>query len=126
MFGKAVGFSTISDLLTDKQKWAGTTKDTNIKVVGRFICGFLMYARIKLASQIKCWLKRPRFRDMDKEFTYSSGWLYKFKRRHNISQFIAHEDELNFKKISNMDETGLFYRLQSNATLATVSFRRKR
>ena len=71
-------------------------------------------------------------------FQYSRGWLSRFKKRHGIRLFKSHgeagsaqasvvqngreqlRDELrNPKDVYNMDETGLFYRLESTATLAT-------
>ena len=74
------------------------------------------------------------------DFGYSKGWLQKFKRRHIISKRVAHgeadsadpivvsQGRLQLQEdlaaydpndIYNMDETGLFYRLLPNATLAT-------
>ena len=74
------------------------------------------------------------------DFAYSKGWLQKFKKRHVISKHVAHgeadsadpvavsqgrlqlqEDLATYdpQDIYNMDETGLFYRLLPNSTLAT-------
>ncbi|MEW8693664.1 MAG: hypothetical protein AB2535_21740 [Candidatus Thiodiazotropha endolucinida] len=74
------------------------------------------------------------------DFQYSRGWLQKFKKRHNIASHVAHgeadsadptvvsqgrqqlqEDLAAYdpNNIYNMDETGLFYRLLPNSTLAT-------
>ena len=74
------------------------------------------------------------------DFGYSKGWLQKFKKRHIISKHVAHgeadsadpvvvtqgrlqlqEDLTTYDPddIYNMDETGLFYRLLPNSTLAT-------
>ena len=75
-------------------------------------------------------------------FSYSNGWLHGFKKRHEISLRSIHgegdsvtpevvDDGRRFvievllkggyslKDIFNMDETGLFYRLQPDKTLAT-------
>ena len=74
------------------------------------------------------------------DFAYSKGWLQMFKKRHVISKHVAHgeadsedpvavsqgrlqlQDDLyayDPQAIYNMDETGLFYRLLPNFTLAT-------
>ncbi|KAJ8307180.1 hypothetical protein KUTeg_015264, partial [Tegillarca granosa] len=59
--------------------------------------------------------------NVDNDFSYSSGWLYKFKRRHNISQFIAHGESgsANMTVVTEGRTHLLFYRLQPNSTLAT-------
>ncbi|XP_046571685.1 jerky protein homolog, partial [Haliotis rubra] len=75
-----------------------------------------------------------------KDFAYSRGWLARFKSRHSISKqvlqgeaasadktaVIAGREELkkvlseyDAEAIFNIDETGLFYRLGPNYTLAT-------
>ena len=74
------------------------------------------------------------------DFQYSKGWLHKFKKCHTISKHIAHgeadsadpvvvsqgrlqlQDDLasyDPNDVYNMDETGLFYQLLPNSTLAT-------
>jgi hypothetical protein len=77
----------------------------------------------------------------EKELQFSSGWIEKFKRRYNIKDYVCHgEDassdtsasvlvqmenikaivfEYDVSDVFNMDETGLFYRLEPNRTLAT-------
>jgi len=71
---------------------------------------------------------------------FSSGWLHKFKNRNGIRQEILHGEADSadnaaiieallllrekyaaypLERIYNMDETGLFYRLESDRTLAT-------
>ena len=73
-------------------------------------------------------------------FSYSNNWLKRFKKRHGILLHKVHgeSNEVNLADIEksreelrciiseyelsdvyNMDETGLFYRLEPNATLAT-------
>ncbi|KAL6498450.1 hypothetical protein OROHE_026718 [Orobanche hederae] len=73
-------------------------------------------------------------------FEFSNGWLEKFKHRHAIQSFrhfgesgsvdmekieaslpsIREElDKWDWKDIYNMDETGLFYRMQADNSLAT-------
>ena len=75
-------------------------------------------------------------------FSYSNGWLVNFKRRKNISSIKLHgeaasadmasvaagreqlQEDLkaySLDDIYNMDETGLFYRLKPNQTLAAKS-----
>jgi len=74
------------------------------------------------------------------EFKYSSGWLEKFKKRHNLSaktmsgekassdlaNLKTHRNDLTIitaqfdpNDIYNFDETALFYRLKPNRTLAS-------
>jgi hypothetical protein len=74
------------------------------------------------------------------EFSYSRGWLEKFKLRFNLRRYTKHgeadkvdlkliEDEIinikdeiskyNMNDVYNFDETALFYRLQPNKTLAS-------
>ena len=78
------------------------------------------------------------------DLTYSNGWLQKFKDRHNISKkkFEGESASADMQQVSsgreslralttsyapcdiyNMDETGLFYRLTPNSTLATGAVR---
>ena len=76
------------------------------------------------------------------DFNFSNGWLDRFKRRHNIKSFRrfgesgsvdmqrieealprlrAELDQFEWRDIYNMDETGLFYRMQADHSLATSS-----
>ncbi|KAH1194247.1 CENP-B 2 [Glycine max] len=76
----------------------------------------------------------------DSDFNFSIGWLEKFKHRHGIKSFrhfgksgyvdvqdmkqklvsIREKiDQFPMKDVFNMDETGLFYRLQVDHSLAT-------
>ncbi|XP_074350027.1 CENP-B homolog protein 2-like [Apium graveolens] len=76
----------------------------------------------------------------DQEHTFSQGWLDKFKLRHGIKSFRRFgesgsvdvqdmekklesiREKINqfpMKDVFNMDETGLFYRLQADHSLAT-------
>jgi Tc5 transposase DNA-binding domain len=72
---------------------------------------------------------------------WSNGWLDKFKKRHNIKEYVCHgegatadisnpdnirimeEDQLAstyaLSDILNMDETGLYWKLSPNRSLAT-------
>ena len=72
--------------------------------------------------------------------SYSNGWLERFKKRHGILLHKVHQEsnEVNLAVVEksreelrciiskyelsdvyNMDETGLFYHLEPDATLAT-------
>ncbi|KAK0595401.1 hypothetical protein LWI29_006254 [Acer saccharum] len=74
------------------------------------------------------------------EFNFSSGWLDRFKARHGIKSYRrfresgsvvmenieialprirAKLDQFHWKDIYNMDETGLFFRLEADHSLAT-------
>jgi hypothetical protein len=74
------------------------------------------------------------------EITFSNGWLRQFKERHNFKQIRMHgesgsvDDQVveeaitdlkqltnsyEWKDIYNMDETGLFFRMEPDTTLAT-------
>ncbi|CAK8567014.1 unnamed protein product [Lathyrus sativus] len=76
----------------------------------------------------------------DSDFNFSIEWLGKFKNRHGIksfrrfgeSEFVGVQDmeqklvsiwekidQFPMKGVFNMDETGLFYRLQADHSLAT-------
>ena len=75
---------------------------------------------------------------------FSNGWAHNFKRRHGIRQFVMHgeggsaseEDvrkarellklalgDYKIEDIYNMDETGLFYRMSPNRSLASAERR---
>ena len=77
-------------------------------------------------------------------FSYSNGWFQGFKDRYGVRQYVKHGDSggvdleevargreamkkvtshYAIKDIYNMDETGLFYRLQPNKTLADKSLK---
>lgn len=74
------------------------------------------------------------------EITFSNGWLRQFKERHNLRQIRMHGEsgsvdeqvveeaitdlkqltnDYGWKDIYNMDETGLFFRMEPDTTLAT-------
>lgn len=83
---------------------------------------------------------RKMYGDANPEFNFSSGWLERFKARYGIKsyrkfgesgsvlmenieetlpQIRAKLDQFHWRDIYNMDETGLFYRLQADHSLAT-------
>lgn len=85
--------------------------------------------------------------NVDNDFQYSVGWLQKFKKRHKIAHHVTHGEadsadpevvhqgrlqlqqdlaQYEPKDIYNLDETGLFYRLGPNSTLALDPFADKR
>jgi hypothetical protein len=87
------------------------------------------------------WIKLPQYQD-EKEPAWSNGWLHGFKRRHNIKEYVYYGEaasaEVNLperinemdnlrdkcnqyspKDKFNMDESGLWWKLQPNRTLAT-------
>ena len=76
----------------------------------------------------------------DDEFKLSNGWLHNFKQRHGIKQYTMHGEsgsvdttmlakdrqelaalieQYEPQYVYNMDETGLFYRMQPSKSLAT-------
>ena len=77
----------------------------------------------------------------EKELQFSHGWVQNFKKRYNIKSYTRHGEDASANvseevlkrmediktlisqyrscDIFNMDETGLFYRLEPNRTLAT-------
>ncbi|KAK3213144.1 hypothetical protein Dsin_017850 [Dipteronia sinensis] len=78
--------------------------------------------------------------ETNSEFNFSSGWLNCFKARHGIKSYWrfsesgsvvtenignalvgiqAKLDQLHWNDIYNMDETGLFFRLEADHSLAT-------
>ena len=80
--------------------------------------------------------------NVSETFQYSSGWLYRFKSRHNIKQRVIHGEaasasleevelarndlkrvlsDYSLNQIYNMDETALFYDLTPNKTLCTMA-----
>ncbi|XP_055800343.1 CENP-B homolog protein 1-like [Solanum dulcamara] len=81
--------------------------------------------------------------ETNSEFSFSSGWLERFKSRYEIKSYKRFEksgsiimeniknelpsiqsklDQFELKDIYNMDETGLFYRLEADHSLATKQF----
>ncbi|KAL3693992.1 hypothetical protein R1sor_007643 [Riccia sorocarpa] len=86
-------------------------------------------------------LQNSVLRETEKEIKFSNGWLQGFKRHHKIQAYVRHgegasaeitEDVLDRIEalkalisgyepddIFNMDETGLFWQLEPNRTLAT-------
>lgn len=78
------------------------------------------------------------------DFGYSKGWLVNFKKRFGIKQFVRHGEAVSvdtevvqygrgklkellrnylLSDVYNFDETGLFFRLEPNLTLATAPIR---
>ena len=151
--GKQLGRSTVSDILRDRTKWEIIPKDTESTLrqrTGRhdnlenalFLWFHDVRAKGAVISDEMLIEKGKKFGEdlYIQDFSYSRGWLQRFKKRHTISFHKSHgeadsanpvivaEGRLQLKEdlkdynpndIYNMDETGLFYRLQPNSTLAT-------
>ena len=87
------------------------------------------------------WQQLPQYQDQ-KAPAWSNGWLEKFKRRHNIKEYVYYREAASApvndpdtvtemeslrtkcsqyapKDKFNMDESGLWWKLQPNRTLAT-------
>ncbi|CAG8474641.1 4926_t:CDS:2, partial [Cetraspora pellucida] len=83
----------------------------------------------------------------DGDLKFSPGWLFKFKKRHGLRKITKHgeaasvDDDVvaatipklrktlkgyDLRDIYNMDETGLFYYLEPDTTLATVRLKGKK
>lgn len=152
-YGLSIGRSTVSDILKDSEKWllCEDSNDTKKKQPRHEILEealwiwFLNVSAQKVAitdEMLK--IKAQKFGESFNitGFSYSNGWLYGFKNRHDISLHSIHGEgdstspeqvadgrrlmidllskhEYSLRDIYNMDETGLFYRLQPNKTLAT-------
>jgi hypothetical protein len=93
------------------------------------------------AKAHEIWIQLPQY-TQQQEPGWSNGWLDRFKKRHNIKEYKLHgegasadidgEDAIKqmdnlraecstyaLKDIFNMDETGLFWKLQPDRSLAT-------
>ena len=77
----------------------------------------------------------------EKEHLFSASWVFGFKKRFNIKSYVRHGEDISAdnstevfarmeeikdivtsydrEDVFNMDETGLFYKLEPNRTLAT-------
>ena len=152
-----IGKSTVGDILKAKEKWLNISDDSP---------DLLRYRKPKhqeLEDAVFLW-----FTDMSshhaaindemlitkaktlgdqldiKDFSYSRGWLQRFKTRRGIKRKLYHGEADSVDKtvveegrtslqrvfadydpedVYNIDETGLFFRLGPNHTLATTSVR---
>ena len=111
--------------------WRMNTNDNQVPITGEMIC--------QAASRL--WHKMPNFAGM-KEPSWSKGWLQRFKKRYNIKKYkqsgeagsadlspetLARIEELQIvckefapKDIYNADETGLFWLMTPDTTLASM------
>ena len=153
-WGFKIGRSTVSDILKKKDQWLSITSQEADQTRARcpkqkslekalyiWFCDF----RSKGANLSDDMLieKAKDFGHtlaVDKDFTYSRGWLQRFKSRHHIKSYRFHGESAsadmgavttsreqlkrdlenyNPNDIYNIDETGLFYKLKPTSTLAT-------
>ena len=159
-WGITIGRSTVSDILKQKDKWLSAS---NVATQSTRTRGC---KEPELEAALLMWFNDVRSRDVPvsgemiikkakkfgeelgiENFSYSSGWLDRFKKRCGISQHAIHGEsasantndvdegrqnlrrllaEYDLKDIFNMDETGLFFRLQPDATLATAPVKGKK
>src|ERR1700761_6650501 len=91
---------------------------------------------------MKLWKALPQYRDLEQTPKFSNGWLVGFKARYNIREYIQHgeagsadiykpdaitqmaivralAEEYGPDNTLNMDETGLFWKMTPDRTLAT-------
>jgi hypothetical protein len=155
-WGKKIGKATVSDILKDKEKYLSTD---SIRSPGAKRLREGDYPHLE--SCLYIWLKdkinnKVCISDVilisqakvfgaligisDLEFSYSHGWLDKYKKRFNIKLhtvsgesggvdmdvvsrgILMLKEEINQYKLDdvfNFDETALFYRLQPNKTLSS-------
>uniref|UniRef100_UPI00358F3611 tigger transposable element-derived protein 6-like n=1 Tax=Myxine glutinosa TaxID=7769 RepID=UPI00358F3611 len=159
-WGITIGRSTVSDILKQKDKWLSLSESTSQSTRSR-AC-----KEPELEASLLMWFNDVRSRDLPvngemiiekakkfgeefgvENFSYSSGWLDRFKKRCGISKHIIHCDsasantndvdkrkqdlrrilsEYDLKDVYNMDETGLFFRLQPDATLIRAPVKGKK
>jgi len=157
--GKLPDVSTISKILKDRQVYLALEISSSSE--DRFRHRQVKYPLIEEATlkwlrnattaglpisdailQEKACNIRDQLQISAENFDASSGWLEKFKNRHNIKLYITHGEagsapieslpherqslqtiltSYALKDIYNADETGLFYRMLPNQTLASAS-----
>ena len=153
-WGTAIGRSTISSILKEKDKWLSFPMQGSIDSTRDRSCQEPL-----LESALSMWFNDVRTKNLPVNsdmiienakkfgrelgvvgFSYSNGWLERYKKRHGILLHKVHgeSNEVNLADVEksreelrciiseyelidvyNMDETGLFYRLEPDATLAT-------
>ena len=160
-WGTVIGRSRISSVLMEKDKWLSFPMQGSTDLTRGRSC-----KKSLLESALSMWLNDvqtknlPVNSDMIIEkakkfggelvvvgFSYSNGWLERFKKRHGILLHKVHGEsnkvnladvkksreelrciisENELSDVHNMDETGLFYRLEHDAILATGPVKRKK
>ena len=160
-WGTAIGRSTISSILKEKDKWLSFPMQGSTDLTRGRSC-----KKSLLESALSMWLndvrtkKLPVNSDMIIEkakkfggelgvvgFSYSNGRLERFKKSHGILLHKVHGEsnevnladveksreelrciisEYELSDVHNMNETGLFYCLEHDATLATGPVKRKK
>ena len=153
-WGFKVGRSTVSEILKKKDHWLSITSEvadqtrvrcpkqqglekalyiwfSDVRSKGANLSDDMLIEKAKDFGQMSA---------VDKDFTYSRGWLQRFKSRHHIKSYKSHgesasadmgvvtssreqlkEDLSHYdpNDIYNVDETGLFYKLKPTSTLAS-------
>ncbi|XP_046571298.1 tigger transposable element-derived protein 6-like [Haliotis rubra] len=153
-FGLKIGRSTVSDMLKDSTKWLAVPSSVTSTSRNR------KPKQEELENALFLWFTDVRSRDVmlndellktqakelgDRlgvlDFSYSTGWLNRFKQRHGIRNHKGHGEsasvsletvregrqsiqvvlaDFNPCDIFNCDETGLFYKIEPNSTLCTA------
>ena len=151
-----IGRSTISDILKHSDKWLAydvsnlneqkSTRITQAKHVdleaalNMWMTNALTH-NVAISDDILLTKAKKLGKELDvTEFSYSRGWLARFKKRHGVSQREKHGEsasadadaaaegrvklnqilkDYSLRDIFSFEETGLFYRLEPNKTLAS-------
>ena len=153
-WGTAIERSTISSILKEKEKWLSFPMQGSTNSARNRSCKEPL-----LESALSMWFNDVRTKNLPVNsdmiiekakkfggelgvvgFSYSNGWLERFKKRHVILLHKVHGEsnevnladveksreelrctisEYKLSDVYNMDETGFFYRLEPDATLAT-------
>ncbi|CAG8605068.1 406_t:CDS:2, partial [Gigaspora rosea] len=105
--------STISKILKEKDRWLAVVKDNTTSDSFRH----------KKAAYFAKALSLP-----DNELKFSNGWIRQFKKRNGLRNFKLHGEagsniiqSYALNDVFNADETGLFFRMVPNQTLASRS-----
>ena len=103
-FDIVIGRSTVSDILKTKDRWISSTEDAATRKKTA--------KHQDLDAALALWFADARRRNIivngdiltlkakelgeklgiDSDFKYSSGWLTRFKQRHNIKNFVIHSE----------------------------------
>ena len=132
---------TVGDILQNRDKWLARDCEPGAKKLKTAKYSDLEEVPFLITDDIL----REKAREFGEEFnindfTYSSGWLYRFKKRHviashtlcgesagvdkqlisdGVERAVTAMQDYSLKDIYNMDETGLFFRLLPDKSLST-------